>query len=100
MAAVRNALQQFASEVSRRRVVRVLIAYCVAMFGALQGLDIMVTRLELPGVWMRWAVLVSLAGLPAAAVLSWVFDWTSERHRRTAFRSTLGRFLPRRSSTQ
>ncbi len=73
-----NALHHFASELSRRRVVRVLVAYCVAMFGALQGLDVMVTRLELPGVWMRWAVLLSLAGLPVAAVLSWVFDWTSE----------------------
>jgi dienelactone hydrolase len=38
----------------------------------------MVTRLELPGFWMRWAVLLSLAGLPVAAVLSWVFDWTRE----------------------
>jgi len=64
--------------------VRVLIAYCVAMFGALQGLDVMVTRLELPGVWMRWAVLASLAGLPVAAVLSWIFDWTAQGVVRTA----------------
>lgn len=57
---------------------RVLAAYVVAVFGALQGLDIMVTRLELPAAWMRWAVLLALSGLPAAAVLSWIFDWTSE----------------------
>ena len=79
-----HALQHFASELSRRRVVRVLIAYCVGVFGALQGLDVMVTRLELPGSWMRGAVLLSLAGLPAAAVLSWVFDWTREGVVRTA----------------
>src|SRR5207245_8555576 len=78
MPAVRGALQHFAQELARRRVLRVLIAYVVAVFGALQGLDIMVTRLELPGVWMRWAVLLALAGLPAAAVLSWIFDWTRE----------------------
>ena len=83
-ALVRNALQHFASEISRRRVVRVLVAYCVAMFGALQGLDVMVTRLELPGVWMRWAVLVSLVGLPVAAALSWVFDLTAGGVVRTA----------------
>jgi formylglycine-generating enzyme required for sulfatase activity/dienelactone hydrolase len=65
-------------------VVRVLIAYCVACFGTLQGLDIMVTRLELPGAWMRWAVLLSLAGLPIAAVLSWIFDWTAAGVVRTA----------------
>ena len=78
MPAVRGALQHFAQELARRRVLRVLIAYVVAVLGALQGLDIMVTRLELPGVWMRWAVLLALAGLPAAAVLSWIFDWTRE----------------------
>ena len=78
MASVRLALQHFAHELGRRRVWRVLVAYVIAVFGALQGLDIMVTRLELPGVWMRWAVLLALAGLPVAAVLSWVFDWTRE----------------------
>lgn len=81
---MRQALRHFASELSRRRVVRVLIGYCVAIFGALQGLDVMVTRLELPGAWMRWAVLLSLAGLPAAAALSWIFDWTPEGVVRTA----------------
>src|SRR6266566_3857437 len=76
--AVRGALHHFTQELARRRVVRVLIAYVVGVFGALQGLDIMVTRLERPGTWMRWAVLLALAGLPAALVLSWIFDWTSE----------------------
>jgi len=36
-----GALQHFAQELARRRVLRVLIAYVVAVFGALQGLDIM-----------------------------------------------------------
>jgi dienelactone hydrolase len=78
------ALQHFARELSRRRVVRVLIAYVVAVFGALQGLDIMVTRLELPAAWMRWTVLAALAGMPVAAVLSWIYDWTSAGVVRTA----------------
>ena len=73
---LREALQAFIGELSRRRVVRVLVGYGVAVFGALQGLDVMVVRLELPGAWMRWAVLLALAGLPVAGVLSWVFDWT------------------------
>jgi dienelactone hydrolase len=71
------ALQHFAHELSRRRVVQVVVAYLVAVFAVLQCLDIMVTRLELPGVWMRWAVLLSLAGVPLTAVLSWLFDWTA-----------------------
>lgn len=78
------ALQHFAQELSRRRVVRVLVAYVIGVFGALQGLDIMVTRLDLPAVWMRWLVLLALAGLPVAAVLSWVYDWTSAGVVRTA----------------
>src|ERR1700682_5132766 len=67
---------------------RVLIAYCVAMFGTLQGLDVMVTRLELPGVLMRWAVLLAIGGLPVAAVLAalvagiaWL-AWRDQRYRR------------------
>ena len=79
-----NAVQHLVSELARRRVFRVLVGYVVAVFGALQGLDIMVTRLELPPVWMRWAVLVSLAGLPIAAVLAWVFDLTFAGVVRTA----------------
>jgi formylglycine-generating enzyme required for sulfatase activity/dienelactone hydrolase len=75
---LRRALQDFASELSRRRVVRVLVAYAAVVFGALQGLDVMVTRLELPGALMRWAVLLALAGLPVSAILSWVFDWTAQ----------------------
>jgi len=74
---VREVLRNFASELGRRRVVRLVVTYCVGMFGALQGLDVMVTRLELPGAWMRWAVIASLAGLPVAAVLSWIYDWTA-----------------------
>jgi dienelactone hydrolase len=84
MPVMREALLHFATELRRRRVVRVLVAYCVAVFGALQGLDVMVTRLELPGVWMRWAVILSLVGLPVAAALSWIFDWTAEGVVRTA----------------
>jgi soluble lytic murein transglycosylase-like protein len=81
---VLSALQQFASELSRRRVVRVVVGYSVAVFGALQGLDVVATRLELPGTWMRWVVIGALAGLPIAAVLSWIFDWTPEGVVRTA----------------
>ena len=78
------AMRRFADEVSRRRVKRVLVGYGVAMFGGLQGLDVIATRLELPAPWMRWTVLVALAGLPCAAVLAWVFDWTSAGVVRTA----------------
>src|ERR1700682_5198105 len=71
-----SGLQRFLDEVSRRHVVKVVVAYGIAVFGALQGADIIVTRLELPPQWMVWLVIASLVGLPVTAVLSWVFDWT------------------------
>jgi Sigma-54 interaction domain/FHA domain len=71
-----SGLQRFLDEVSRRHVVKVVVAYGIAVFGALQGADIIVTRLELPPRWMVWLVIASLVGLPLSAVLSWVFDWT------------------------
>ena len=77
-------LQHFIDEMGRRRVARVLVAYSVAVFGALQGFDVIVTRLSLPPQWMTWLVSASLAGFPLAAVLAWVFDWTREGIVRTA----------------
>ncbi|HWE23814.1 MAG TPA: sigma 54-interacting transcriptional regulator, partial [Myxococcales bacterium] len=69
-------VQHFLDELSRRKVVRVVIAYSVAVFGALQGADVIVTRLSLPPQWMTWIVAGCLAGLPVAAILAWIFDWT------------------------
>ena len=96
---MREVLRNFATELARRRVIRVVVAYCVAMFGALQGLDVMVTRLELPGAWMRWAVIASLAGLPVAAAVSWVFDWTPEGVVRTPPAGSAGEGAPPHPST-
>ena len=77
-------LQQFVDEMGRRRVARVLVAYSVAVFGALQGFDVIVTRLSLPPQWMTWLVSATIAGFPLAAVLAWIFDWTREGIVRTA----------------
>lgn len=71
-----SGLQHFVDELWRRKVVRVVVAYAVAMFGVLQGMDIIVTRLSLPPQLMTGLVIASLLGLPVAAGLSWVFDWT------------------------
>jgi sigma-54 dependent transcriptional regulator, acetoin dehydrogenase operon transcriptional activator AcoR len=69
-------LQHFIDEIWRRHVVRVVVAYSVAVLGMLQGADVIVTRLSLPPRWMTWFVVGSIAGLPIAAGLAWVFDWT------------------------
>lgn len=69
-------LQRFLFELGRRRVPRVMVAYAVAVFGGLQGADIIVTRLDLPGAWMTWLVIGSLAGVPLVGLLAWLFDLT------------------------
>jgi hypothetical protein len=77
-------IQHFIDELSRRHVARVLVAYAVAVFGALQGADVIVTRLSLPPQWMTWIVAVCLAGFPVAGILAWIFDWTRQGIVRTA----------------
>ena len=73
-----HALGSLVAEIARRRVARTLAGYSMAAFGILQGLDVVVSRLSLPPGWMKIAIAVSLAGLPVAAVLAWMFDITSE----------------------
>ena len=97
-------VQHFIDELSRRHVVRVLVAYAVAVFGALQGADVIVTRLSLPPEWMTWIVAACLVGLPVAGILAWVFDWTRQGIVRTPpisadQRALLGRGRRRRKRT-
>jgi len=97
-------VQHFIDELSRRHVVRVVIAYAVAVFGALQGADVIVTRLSLPPEWMTWIVAACLVGLPVAGILAWVFDWTRQGIVRTPpisadQRALLGRGRRRRKRT-
>jgi hypothetical protein len=73
-----SGFSHFIDELWRRRVVRVIVGYTIFFFGALQGLDIIASRLELPQAWMRWVVIGSLLGLPVSAGLAWVFDLTSK----------------------
>jgi hypothetical protein len=77
-AAPPSGFQHFIDELWRRRVVRVVVGYTIFFFGALQGLDIIASRLELPQAWMRWVVIGCLAGLPLSAGLAWVFDLTGK----------------------
>lgn len=71
-------------EIWRRRLVRAGTAYLVAAFAALQGIDIIVDVLELPGWILRLAVGLAVAGFPAALVVSWMFDLTPGGMVRTA----------------
>ena len=66
----------FLAELRRRRVFRVVLAYCVAAAGTLQVAEIVTTHSRSP-VWAM-PVLLALAalGVVVSAVLAWIFDLT------------------------
>src|SRR5210317_1768651 len=64
------------TELRRRKVVRVAVAYVIGAWVLMQVGDTLVGLLELPG-WTGKALVVALAlGFPLVLVLSWVFDLT------------------------
>lgn len=64
------------TELRRRKVVRVALAYVIGAWLLMQVGDTLVGLLELPG-WIGKALVVALAlGLPLVLVLSWMFDIT------------------------
>jgi TolB-like protein/Tfp pilus assembly protein PilF len=88
------------SELARRNVFRVAIAYAVAAWVILQIMDVVTPILGLPG-WAPKLVFVLLAiGFVAALVASWVYELTPDGLRRDAdvhpddsIRRTTGRKL-------
>jgi eukaryotic-like serine/threonine-protein kinase len=77
-------LQEFLREVKRRKVGRVAVAYVAVAFFFLQGMDLLLPALPVgnPDPWYQGIVALTLAGFPAALVLSWLYDLTSEGIRR------------------
>jgi serine/threonine protein kinase len=79
----RPPLAQFLDELRRRRVYQVLVGYgafALAVFGVMEGID---QAFPMSARANRILVLTILAGLPIAAVLSWVYDFRAGRIQRT-----------------
>ena len=70
----RSFLQVFASELQRRRVPRAAVAYLVASFGVMQGLQVLIAAFELPNWLLTAAVVLSFVGFPINLVLAWFVD--------------------------
>jgi len=64
-------------EFRRRRVLRVAAAYVAVAFAGLQGMDVVLAGLEVPGWSYRLVMGVAVLGFPLAIVLAWAFDVTS-----------------------
>jgi len=77
-------MNNFFSELKRRNVVRVAIAYAVVAWVILQFVDIIKDILTFPG-WFSQMVLVLLViGFPIALILSWAYEVTPEGVKKTA----------------
>jgi serine/threonine-protein kinase len=64
----------FLAELRRRKVFRVAAVYIGSAFVLLQGAELLISALHLPGGLLTVLVVLAIAGLPLALVLAWVFD--------------------------
>ncbi len=79
------------TELNRRKVLRTVGAYAVAVFVALQLMDAAVEPLRLPDWLPTLVVIVLILGFPLVFILAWHFDITSEGIKKTHSASLLTR---------
>ncbi len=74
----------FFSELKRRNVYKVAIAYVVGGWALSQGIAQVFPVFDVPNWTIRLIVLLIILGLPIALVLSWMFELTPQGIKRTA----------------
>jgi TolB-like protein/Tfp pilus assembly protein PilF len=72
------------TELNRRKVLRTVGAYAVAVFVVLQLMDAAVEPLRLPDWLPTLVVIVLILGFPLVFVLAWLFDVTAEGIKKTS----------------
>lgn len=68
----------FFSELKRRNVIRVGIAYAVGAWVLVEVLSVLLPTFDAPEWVLRAVVLVMVGGLPIALLIAWVFELTPE----------------------
>jgi TolB-like protein/Tfp pilus assembly protein PilF len=71
------------TELNRRKVLRTVGAYAVAVFVVLQLMDAAVEPLRLPDWLPTLVVIVLILGFPLVFILAWLYDFTTEGIKRT-----------------
>src|SRR5437867_3443314 len=87
-------LKKFFSELKRRNVYKVAIAYGVVAWLLLQAASILFPTFEAPTWTMKVFVAVTALGFPIALIIAWAFELTPEGLKRTEFADE----LPKKSS--
>jgi adenylate cyclase len=75
--------KKFFSEVKRRNVYKVAIAYAVVAWLLMQVASQIFTFFEIPNWAVRLVVLLLIIGSPVALILAWAFELTPEGLKRT-----------------
>jgi TolB-like protein/Tfp pilus assembly protein PilF len=76
--------RNFFSELKRRNVYKVAIAYIVGGWALSEGISQVFPVFDVPNGIIRLIVILIIAGLPVALVLAWMFEITPEGIKRTA----------------
>src|SRR5437899_12726178 len=76
-------LTNFFSELKRRNVYKVAVAYIVAGWALAQGIAQVFPVFDIPNWIVRLMVLLIIIGLPIALALAWMFELTPQGIKRT-----------------
>jgi TolB-like protein/Tfp pilus assembly protein PilF len=87
--------RNFFSELRRRNVYKVAIAYAVVAWLLMQVASQIFPVFEIPNWTVRLVVLLLILGFPIALVLAWAFELTPEGLKRTEFADELPKKAPR-----
>src|SRR5205809_7970089 len=75
--------RNFFSELKRRNVYKVAVAYAVAGWALSQGIAQVFPVFDAPNWWIRSIVILIIVGLPIARVLAWTCEITPQGIKRT-----------------
>lgn len=86
MAPLLARLRALLTELKRRNVFKVAVAYIVVGLAVIEAAESLVPHLRLPGLLVTAVVALVILGLPIALVLAWAFELTPDGIYRTAAR--------------
>ena len=89
----------FLSELKRRNVYKVAVAYIVAGWALSQGIAQVLPVFDVPNWTIRLIVVLIILGLPVALVLAWAFEITPEGIKRTEMADRMPAAAQRKKQT-
>src|SRR5213595_388676 len=71
-------IDNFLSELKRRNVYKVAVAYIVAGWALSQGIAQVLPVFDISNSVIRWVIVAMIFGFPVAMGLAWVYEFTPE----------------------